>query len=101
MRARAGMDRHRHRRNGRPERPDLPHRLPGRLRTQRQKAAVRPGPGTVPALERRARRPARLGTATPVRLNPRTRSSDVTVTNTVMPPASMPAHTTSEYLLVT
>ena len=29
------LDRHRHRRDGRAERPDLPHRLPRRLRPQR------------------------------------------------------------------
>ena len=47
-----------------------------------------------------AHRAARLGTATPVWLDPPTRSSDVTVTNTVMLPVSMPAHTTFEYLLL-
>ena len=46
------LDRHRHRRDGRAERPDLPHRLPRRLRAQRRQAARRPGPGTIPALER-------------------------------------------------
>src|SRR6266545_4222211 len=65
------LDRHRDRRDGRPERPDLAHRLPRRMRPQRRKTPHRPGPGTIPTLERQPRRPPRLGTATPqARLNP-------------------------------
>ena len=48
--------------------PDLPHRLPRRLRAKRRQAAVRPGPGTVPALACRSRRPPRLGTAASPRI---------------------------------
>src|SRR5260370_27357018 len=65
------MDRRRHRRDGRPERADLPHRIPRRLRPQQRETPVRPRPGTVPALESRARRPQSLGTAARTRITPR------------------------------
>ena len=63
------------------------------------KPLVRPGPGTVPALERQPRRPPRLGTAAPPRIT-RTRNShrNGVPANTVTPPAGMPDHGTSEYL---
>ena len=56
--------------DGRPECPDLPHRLPRRMRPQRRETPRRPGAGTVPALERQPRRPPRLGTAAPARIKP-------------------------------
>src|SRR5262245_26671667 len=62
------MDRHRHRRDGRPERAHLPRRLSRRLRPKPRYAAERAGPGTIPALERNPGRPAHLGAATPARL---------------------------------
>src|SRR3984885_11297799 len=62
------LDRHRHRADGRPERPDLPHRIPRRMRPQPREAPHRPGPGTLPALARRPPKPPRLGTAAPARI---------------------------------
>ena len=58
--------------DGRPEHPDLPHRLPRRMRPQRREAPRRAGAGTVPALERQPRRPPHLGTATARPDKPRT-----------------------------
>jgi hypothetical protein len=63
-------DRHRERPDGRAEHPLLSHRLPRRMRPQRRQAAHRPGPGTVPDLERQARGPPGLGTATARRIYP-------------------------------
>src|SRR5882724_6229130 len=40
------------------------------MRTQRPEAAHRPGPGTLPALERQPRRPRHLGTAATTPINP-------------------------------
>ena len=69
---RRDLDRHRHRPDGRPEPPDLAHRLPRRMRPQRRETPRRPGPGPLPALERQPRRPPHLGTATAIaRINPR------------------------------
>ena len=68
---RQDMDRHRHRPDGRPERPYLPHRIPRRMRPQQRQAPRWPGPGTVPALACRARRPPRLGTAARARITAR------------------------------
>jgi len=45
--------------------------LTQRMRPQRRQAPHRPGTGTLPALERQPRRPPHLGTAAPVRVNPR------------------------------
>jgi hypothetical protein len=50
--------------------PGLPHRLSRRLRAERRQAAIRPGPGTIPALARSSRRPPRLGTAAGPRITP-------------------------------
>jgi hypothetical protein len=55
---------------GDPAYAHVPHRLPRRLRPQRRQAPGRAGPGTIPALDRRPRRPARLGAAAPARLTP-------------------------------
>src|SRR5262249_39984726 len=85
-------------RNGRAQRPDLPHRLPRRLRPQRQQAPLQAGPGTVPALERQPRRPPYLGTTAPPRLNPETPCRSGITTNTVTPPFGTHVHRTSEYL---
>src|SRR6266516_4893980 len=96
------LDRHRDRRDGRPERPDLADRLPRRVRPQRRKTPHRPGPGTIPTLERQPRRPPRLGTATPqARLNPP--PPHITTARPhepATPPIAMPTHRTSEYLPV-
>jgi len=51
------------------EHAHLHNRLPRCLRAQRQQAPHGPRTGTIPALERRPRRPAHLGTATTTRLN--------------------------------
>ena len=63
-------DRHRDRPDGRPQRPDLAHRVLRRMRPQRRETALRPDAGTVPAVECQPRRPPHLGTAAPVRVNP-------------------------------
>src|SRR6266496_2175114 len=95
------LDRHRHRPDGRPERPDLAHRLPRRMRPPRRKTSRRPGPGTIPALERQPRQPPRLGKATQeARLTPAPRKSPRRRPREPATPAiAMPAHRTSEYLL--
>src|SRR6266536_1046515 len=94
------LDRHRHRPDGRPERPDLAHRLPRRMRPPRRKTSRRPGPGTIPALERQPRQPPRLGKATQeARLTPAPRKSPRRRPREPATPAiAMPAHRTSEYL---
>jgi len=77
------LDRHRDRRTSRPQRLDLPHRLPRRLRPQRRQTLDRPGPSTIPALERLASRPAHLGPTTPAQLTH-------TVTTTAPPQPATP-----------
>src|SRR5262249_26093478 len=84
------LDRHRHRRDGRPQRSDLPHRLPQRLRPQRFQTPHRPRTRRVPALERHPHRPTRLGAATPTRLADTTHLTASPQQAT--PPASMPTH---------
>src|SRR4029078_9016404 len=68
-----------------------PHRLPRHLRTNRRQAAGRPGPATVPALDRDPRRPARLGTATSPRLTLPPTPSRRHRSETVTPLPGMPA----------
>ena len=75
----------------RAERHHLPHRLPRRLRTNRRQAAGRPGPRTVPTLERDPRRPGRLGTAAPPRLTPPPAPPRRHRSETVTPLPDMPA----------
>jgi hypothetical protein len=60
---RPGLDRHRHRRTPQPRTPDLPDRLPHRLRPLRRQTPQRPSPRPVPALAPRPHRHA--STASP------------------------------------
>src|SRR6266480_567903 len=69
------------------------------MRLQRRQAPVRPGPGTVPALDRQPRRPPHLGAATSAaRLAPHPATTTAPPREPATPAIAMPDHRTSEYL---